>query len=82
MRIVVIGGSGFLGSHVADKLTSAGHDVTIFDKGKSEWISNNQKNDSRRCSYMSDLEKLFQKVMLYIILQLLQILMRLKPNLK
>ena len=34
MKILVIGGSGFLGSHVADKLTQAGHNVTIFDKKK------------------------------------------------
>ena len=31
MNIGVIGGSGFIGSHVADKLIEAGHDVTIFD---------------------------------------------------
>ena len=42
MKIVVIGGSGFLGSHVADKLSQAGHKVTIFDLKKSKWISKNQ----------------------------------------
>jgi len=61
MRIVVIGGSGFLGSHVADKLTSAGHDVTIFDKGKSEWISNNQKMIIGDVLSTSDLEKVISK---------------------
>jgi UDP-glucose 4-epimerase len=31
MKIIVFGGSGFVGSHVTDALTAAGHAVTIFD---------------------------------------------------
>jgi UDP-glucose 4-epimerase len=31
MKIIVFGGSGFLGSNVADALTDAGHDVVIYD---------------------------------------------------
>lgn len=33
----VIGGSGFLGSHVADALSNAGHQVRILDRVASPW---------------------------------------------
>lgn len=33
----VIGGSGFLGSHVADELSNAGYRVRIFDRVSSPW---------------------------------------------
>ena len=43
MNITVFGGSGFLGSHVADALTKRGHNVLIFDKKKSPYLQKNQK---------------------------------------
>ena len=42
MNVTVIGGSGFLGSHVADALSQAGHEVTIFDCCESEWLRKDQ----------------------------------------
>ena len=43
MKIVITGGSGFLGSHVADELSKNGHKISIFDKKKSKWIKSDQK---------------------------------------
>ncbi len=43
MKILVIGGSGFLGSHIADELTSRENEVTIFDKQDSVWAGENQR---------------------------------------
>lgn len=43
MKITVFGGSGFLGSHSADKLSEAGHEVTIFDHRNSPWLRPDQK---------------------------------------
>lgn len=42
MKVIVFGGSGFLGSHIADYLTGIGHSVTIFDKYKSKYINDKQ----------------------------------------
>jgi UDP-glucose 4-epimerase len=42
-KVVVIGGTGFLGSHVADELTRKGYHVTIFDCAPSPWIIDTQE---------------------------------------
>ncbi len=42
MQVCVIGGSGFLGSHVADQLSAAGHDVRIYDRTPSPWLQPGQ----------------------------------------
>ena len=43
MKCLVTGGSGFLGSHVADELSNNNHEVIIYDKKKSRWIRKDQK---------------------------------------
>jgi UDP-glucose 4-epimerase len=32
MRVLVLGGCGFIGSHVVDDLIKAGHEVAVFDR--------------------------------------------------
>ena len=43
MKILVTGGSGFLGSHMADALSDRGHKVTIPDQKKSKYLRKDQK---------------------------------------
>lgn len=41
--VVVFGGSGFLGSHVADALSDAGYRVRLFDQKKSPFLREDQE---------------------------------------
>ena len=43
MKAIVFGGSGFLGSHVADALTTARYETTVFDVKSSPYIQKGQK---------------------------------------
>ena len=61
MKITVIGGSGFLGSHVADHLTKHGHEVIIFDKKKSKYKKNNQEMIIGDILNIEELEKVISK---------------------
>lgn len=41
MQVLVTGGAGFIGSHLAERLIEDGHDVTVVDNlstGRREWI--------------------------------------------
>jgi len=42
MNILVTGGTGFLGSHVADELSELGHHVVIFDRKTSPYLRPDQ----------------------------------------
>ena len=42
-KVVVFGGSGFLGSHVADTLSDAGYRVVIFDQTESPYLRDDQE---------------------------------------
>jgi len=42
-KVVVFGGSGFIGSHTADELSNQGYQVTIFDREKSPYLRNDQE---------------------------------------
>lgn len=65
MRILITGGAGFIGSHVADALIERGHRVTIIDNLSSGQI----ENVNRRAKFYKfdinnrkRLEKVFEKV--------------------
>jgi UDP-glucose 4-epimerase len=42
-KVVVIGGSGFMGSHTSDELSKCGYEVVIFDRVKSPWLREDQR---------------------------------------
>ena len=41
-NVVIFGGSGFLGSHIADQLTKKNYKVYIYDKVKSKYLKKTQ----------------------------------------
>jgi len=42
-KAVVVGGSGFIGSYVADCLSEAGYQTTIYDRAQSNWLRDDQE---------------------------------------
>jgi len=54
-KVVVFGGSGFLGSYVSDELSRRGYDVIIADISESTYLSGNQRFE---CVSIMDSEKI------------------------
>ncbi|MBC8027622.1 MAG: NAD-dependent epimerase/dehydratase family protein, partial [Steroidobacteraceae bacterium] len=36
LKVLILGGTGFIGPHFVDVLTAAGHKVTLFNRGKRD----------------------------------------------
>lgn len=52
MKILVTGGAGFIGSHLAEKLLESGHEVFIIDNlwtGKLDNLSKIQNHKTSSC---------------------------------
>lgn len=58
-KVVIFGGSGFLGSHVADILTDLGYAVTIYDLKTSKYLKQSQ---AMICGDILDTEKVEKAV--------------------
>ena len=59
-RVVVVGGAGFLGSHLSDALTDAGYRVSIFDIKKSGWLRPDQEMIYGNIQNLEDLVEAFR----------------------
>ena len=57
-NVLVFGGSGFLGSHVCNRLTNLGYNVTIFDKNESKFIEKKQKMIIGEINSKNDIENI------------------------
>ena len=61
-KVLVIGGSGFMGSHTADELTKQGYEVSLFDIQPSKWKSEEQKMFIGNFMSLDDLKKAMENV--------------------
>jgi len=52
MKVLVLGGDGFLGSHFVDQAVSLGHEVTVFDRFPYQ-VSRNLEHQGRKIRFVS-----------------------------
>ena len=61
-KILITGGSGFLGSHLADYLVELGYEVVIYDKNKSKYLNSSQKMIVGTLDDTNKLKKLLKNI--------------------
>lgn len=50
MRVLITGGTGFIGSHLSETLVAAGHDVAVIDKVVSDRLAQGSPSDQSAAS--------------------------------